>query len=296
MTDNRQPPRTGTTPGPDQSPAKVPGIADFSGKAIKLAVLGESLTHPLTIFPGVLGLLGGVAWGLFGPPALLVAGIAGVAAGLSSFIINFCFRDRVLADKYLKRLSEQMARRDAELLDSLEEDLLACVNVRGAEQHAHQGADQFRKVREKYEGLQRSLEEGLGTGGDLHGRVWGTAEQVYLGVLDNLRTAEALLRSVGTIDLEYIFEGMRRLSTLRRLTEADKREMEALEKRKAIRDEQLERVNDILALNEEAITRLEEVTAAIAAAKTGDSFAQVGHDIAIDHLRELAEKIRLGMG
>lgn len=264
----------------------------LGAKAIKRAVLAESLTHPLTIFPGVLGVLGGVAWFLFGHLAMLLGGIGGVTVGLSSFVINFFFRDQVLAQKYLERVSEDIARRERQQLESLEKNLLACASIPGVSSHARQAANQFRKVQAKYEDLRRTMEEGLGTGDDLRGRVEATAEQVYLGVIDNLRKVEGLLRSVGTIDIQYIMDRLRQLSQLRRLTDADRREMEALRKRKAIRDEQVERVKSVLALNEEAITYLEEVAASLAARKGGDLLAQVNPDTAVGHLKELAEKIR----
>lgn len=267
-------------------------VSDFSKSAIQRAVRNEALTHPMTLFPGVLAVLGGLAWGLFGIPLFLWGAFGGAFIGATSLIVNYCFRDRTLGAKYVQRLSEQLAARQEQVFSSLNEDLKACSSIPGGEGHVTQALEQFTRIRQKYDNLQRLLEQNLGSGLLLEGRIWGASEQVYLGVLDNLRQVVTILQSIATIDPHYINEQVRQLSRLRKPSDADQRELATLNKRAKLRKSQLEKVNDILSRNEEAMTQIEEATTALASMQAGDSFAEVDPEISIRELRDLAEKVQ----
>ena len=58
-------------------------------------------------------------------------------------------------------------------------------------------------------------------------------------------------------------------------------------------DEQLDKVNQLLTNNEEAMTALEEATAAIAAMHTGGKFSDADYESAIAQLQEIAGRAYL---
>ncbi len=276
----------------DAGGSTPPTLSDFSHKAVQKAIRNEALSHPGTLYSGVVAALSALSWVSFGAPAFLWIAFGGAVASIGSLIVNYCFRDRTLGESYIRRLNDRFALRKESVLNSLHSDLETCANIPGAEGHVAQGLEQFTKIKQSYDNLRGVLEQSFGAGGLDYGRMWGASEQAYLGVLDNLRQVVTILRSLATIDLDYIQQRLRQLDALSRLTDADKREQITLHKRRRVRDEQLQKVNDILTRNEEAITGIEETTATVAAMGTGDTFADVDPETSISQLRELAEKAR----
>jgi hypothetical protein len=271
-----------------------PQLREISQDAIRRAVRNEALTHPLTLYPTVGAVLGGLVWAVFGAPMFLWAAFGGSLLGVTSLIVNYCFRDRVLGGTYVRKLNERLSEHNQQLVSTLIKDLEGCSDVHGAEERVKQGLEQFAKIRPVYDNL-RTLLEQMPLGGELeYGRIWVASEQAYLGVLDNLRDAVTTLKSVSTIEPDHVRRSIERLSALPAPTEADRRETATLEKRLGIRDEQLRRVDEILARNEETITQMEETTAAIATRGSDDTFADVSPEKSAEHLRQLAEKIRSG--
>jgi hypothetical protein len=276
----------------DAGGSAPPTLSDFSQKAIQKAIRNEALSHPVTLYSGVAAVLTALSWVSFGVPAFFWAAFGSAVVSIGSLIVNYCFRDRLLGETYIRRLNDRFAQRKESVLNSLLSDLETCANIPGAEDHVAQGLEQFTKIKQSYDNLRGVLERSLGAGGLDYGRMWGASEQAYLGVLDNLRQVVTILRSLATIDPDYIQQRLRQLDALDKLTDADKRELITLHKRSSVREEQLQKVNDILTRNEEAITGIEEATAAVAAIGTDDTFADVDPETSISQLRELAEKAR----
>lgn len=270
---------------------RLPGIGDFAPKAVRRAIRNESLTHPATIYPGVAGILGGVAWALFGSPVLLGAAFGALLIGLTSMTVNYFFRDNAIAERYVEHLKKQMAEREERLLKDLKQNLAQCRDIPGAKHYATQGLEQFTKIRKKYDNLNNLVEQKLGSGELALGGVWAAMEQVYLGVLENLKSIVTALQSISTIDPRYIRNRLRWLAALDHPTEADRREVETLRERERLRTEQLEKVNEFLTRNEEALTRLEETTVTISAIRSDEEFTTVQTDDSVERLRQLARQI-----
>jgi len=150
----------------------------------------------------------------------------------------------------------------------MQKELVECKSIQGVEHFAAQGAEQFTRIREKFENLREILAQKLNTGELTYGRYFGTAEQVYLSVLDNLRDVVNLLNSVSSIDADYINSRLYELSKHKNPTEADKQEVETLNERKQLRESQSQKVDVLLTLNEKAMTQIDQTTAAIAEMKT----------------------------
>lgn len=268
-----------------------PSADDFTPKAVMRAVRNEALTHPVTLYPLVLGALGGLAGFLFTSPAFLMVGFASVLAGLAGLTVNYFFRDKALAARYTERLKEESARRQELLLREISDDLNGCRTIPGAENHAEQGLDQFAMIQKKYEALRTLVEEKIG-GGELElGGIWSASEQVYLGVLDNLRDVVQSLRSVGAIDVAYIESRLKQLGKLKKPEPADIREAETLKKRWKLRESLLAKANDLLTSNEEALTQMEETAVAVSGIRSDDVFTDIDPQTSMDRLRDLAKSI-----
>jgi hypothetical protein len=265
-----------------------PRLQDFSQGAIQRQIVRQGLSHWLTLYPPALGLPLGFAAYLFNVPALYLGLLGGLAVGLGSAVVNIFFRGEALSASYLQQLAEKASQQKSQMLERLRCDLQQMRTILGAEEYAEQGLEQFERMRDKFDTLRALLAEKFSQGELSYGRFLGVAEQVYLGSLDNLQRIVSLLESVGGIDLAYIDK---RLASLEVMTsEADRKERETLLRRSRLRCAQLERVNELLTANEEAMTTLEETVAAVTAMSTDATFAAGDFETAIEQLQQVAAR------
>lgn len=124
-----------------------------------------------------------------------------------------------------------------------------------------------------------------------YSRYVSTSEQVYRSALDNLREVAVAIDSLGSIDTGYI---KRRLAELDRAggeTESAQRERDSLAQRTQLRDDQMARIERLLAQNEVALTTLDRTTSALADVPIGQRPEEA--DAAMAALADLADRARL---
>ncbi|MBI5248762.1 MAG: hypothetical protein HY912_04645 [Desulfomonile tiedjei] len=270
---------------------ELPQVENTSDKAFRKIVRNEAVTHPATLYPAVLGVLGGLAGILFASPASLMFSVGMFMLGTGSLIVNCFFRDKAIAEAYSRRIKEQLAKEQLNRLISIGQKLAECAQVEACAAYAAQGMDQFKQVRSKYDRLQELLEESMGNV-ELTAGASFAAEQVYLSILDNLTDVVTALSAVSTLDLEYLERRMSFLKDLKKPSGADLREKETLEKRKDLYTEQLQIADNLLSTNEEAITQLQQVIMAISASPPLERFAEITPETSGQKLLELAQRIR----
>ncbi len=247
------------------------------------AVLRNTLGHPLSVYPVVFGALGAMAAVLFGAPGLLVWGASGVfGLGFVSWIFNFFVRRDRFASRYLERAHAALAAKTEQSLQRLSQEL--------EELEIQQGVDQLERFRTKLDTLEGILKRKLNRYELTYGRYLGMAEQVFLAAVDNLNEAVELKQSVSAIDPGYIERRQIELSRLERLRPEDESETRSLKERLILREEQLVHVSELLSQNEEALTKLDTTTAAIAMMKTGAGHAPVNLETAMGELALLAKR------
>lgn len=250
---------------------------------MRRAVLQNTAGHPLSVYPTVLAVLGGLALLLFGPSAVLVAGVSGLASvGLASWLINYFFRRESFASRYLRKAHEALERETRRKLRNLEEEL--------RELDLQQGVVQLARFREKLDTLTTLLKRKLDESELTYGRYLGMAEQVYLAAVDNLHEAALAARTARAIDLRYVEQ---RLAVLEKEDSASPDvagELEALRGRREIHAEQSARVAELLSRNEAAMTQLDRTSAAIAAVRTQAGHASMDFETAMSELAILAKR------
>ena len=282
---NEQQAENGTT--------SLPDLDDFSAKSVRQAVRHESLFHPMVLYPAAIGMLSGFAAMLYDLPMLFLGmgGLLAVGAGTS--VINYFFREDSISGKYLEKLAQKYRIERERMLETLTADLQRSASVTGAEQYGQQGQQQFVRIDRKYHRLRELLQKKFKVGELTYGSFLGAAEQVHLSVIDNLLKIVSLIDSIESIDPEYIASRKNDLQTLKKITEADEREFEALQKRLELREKQLDHVNTLLTENEESMTVMDETIAAIAEVQTGKGLAEVDLQSAMTHLKEIAGRTQL---
>ena len=266
---------------------------DFSREATQKAVLNETMQHPVTLGLSALGILGGTATALFNLGTVgIAAGACGLTLGVASFLVNYYGRRDVFVSRRMARMHEILEKAREEKVTAIKKELKGLVGLKGAEEYAKQGANQFDMAQKKYLNIENILQRKFESHELTYGRYLGTAEQVYLSVLDNLLDAIDALKSIETIDVKYIQERFQVLDQLKDKTDADEKEMKTLHDRRSLRETQLQKVNELLTDNEEAMTVLDRAAASISEVQTGQQMARGGVDGAIDELTELANRAR----
>lgn len=261
---------------------------DFSRRAVDRAVLRSGIFHGLTLYPVAAGIPCILAGLLFHSFITGAAGLAACLFSLGNLVITVFFRNETIARRYIENLTKKLSQEKDALLSSLERNLDQCSAVDESGHLARQGKEQFRSIRIKFENVQELLEQKLSRGEMTFGRFMGAAEQVYLGALDNLVQVASILKSASSIDLAYIRENLGKLAAKNNLSSSEKKECQAMEKRLTLWDSQIRKVEDLLAGNEEAMTRLEEATEAIAGLSTGTAFSVTDLETAMGQLQSLA--------
>lgn len=232
----------------------------------------------------VAGTLVALEWGFFswfGPSAVMSA--AGLALGLLMLLAwpVLLSRSRSFAS-ILLGAQTSTSDRDGDKLLRLERDL----GRLGSEQ----GMSQLRLLRQKLDKLTDVLRRRLDDGELTYGRYLGTAEQVYLSAVDNLHEVTVALTSQSGIDGTYIEERIRALGGRNSESKGTSRELETLYERRALLKQQHDKVAELLTQNEEAMTVLDNTTAALAGTRTRKGHASMSAEEAMRELEMLASR------
>ncbi|MGB0748333.1 MAG: hypothetical protein ACPGO3_06275 [Magnetospiraceae bacterium] len=254
--------------------------SNLSDASVKKAVLNRTLTHPVSLYSTVLGILGVTGAVLFGSGPALVGGGVALGVGLGTWIVNYFFRHDRLANDFVRAFYEEQKAEVAERPKRLRQQL--------QNQGFTDGDAQMAKLQEKFEHLQRVLAAKFEPTELAFARYLGIAEQVYLSALDNIQHEATRFESIRTIDPEYLGE---KLSMLE-LKGAPEAEKVPLLERLSLRDTVLDSVQQGLLTNERALTTLDTTSVKVAAVKTKGKQATLDLDTAMAELKSLAERAK----
>lgn len=254
------------------------GQSVYSRQAIKKSVRRASVNHPVTLYPIAAGVLGIVGGSLFGMPLVLGAGVGGLVLGAGFFVTNYFLCFDTLARKRMKALHEATLEKMRARPGKLQAEM--------AESDFARGVKQLKMARQKFDEFLDVLGRKFEMTELTYGRYSGVSETVYLSILDNLDLALAQLRSIRSIDAVYLEEQIAEL----RAKGAGSEEIDTLETRKRLRSTALEEVDRLLALNERAMTTLDETALKVAGIQTTKVGSIKDADLAMKELELLAAR------
>ncbi len=261
------------------TPAKV----DFSKKAISKAIMKNSIQHPLVLYPGAIGILGGAAALLLGPTAIpIAAAAAGGVVSIGALLTNFTVRKEQITNDYVQSLHQQLSESREKSLSDLKQKL--------QQAKSEQGLDQLNRLQEKFQLLEQILSEKLNPGEISFNRYLGIAEQVFLSVIDNLSEVTTRISSIQAIDIDLINSKMLQMDRQTDLDEHQRLEMESYSKRQGIYNEQQKSIKRLLAQNESAMTVIDETTAALSGITTRKGMSTLDLETAMQELSNLASR------
>ena len=262
--------------------------SNFSKEAASKTIVSKTVQHPITLLSAAIGILSGLSAALFGGWPLTMISIAGLLTSILSWFVNFKLRREVFANEYFKELKRQLEKKNEQLMQSIERALSSDRIIKTSGAFGKQGSNQYKKIQDKFQTLNRILEQKLNPGELTHERFLGVAEQVYFSVLDNLQNVSTILESTSSIDVDYITERLVELGGKGDLETADVEEMKTLNERMALRDNQFKKVNELLTLNEQAMTKLDQTSSSLASVQTTAGRSSTNFEDALTELEEIA--------
>lgn len=267
---------------------------DISPSATKKAVIEKSALSPFTLYPAGVGLLGGLAIGLFGlNPITLAAVGGGIGLGATTFGINYFLRYNSIEKLHLEQLFSDLKNRRIKTLEQLRKNLkeLQDDDASYVREYAQQGKKQFAMVEERFETLKQMLGNKLKVGELTYLRYLGASESVFVAVLDNLERAVSLLKGTQAIDNSYIESRLDSLKSLENPTKDDEVEFQALNERQNLANEQKQKISSLLTQNEVAITKMDQLNASLANLTIIKGRSAGKLEQAIDDMERLASRV-----
>jgi hypothetical protein len=266
-----------------------PRPEEYLNAAIQKAVVQTGLKHPVTLYPLALGISAGVVGVLFNLPVLLGAAVGLGVVGPAWAVLQIFFRHEAVGSQYLARLHKKQKQYEAFLIGQIETGLKQCARTAELKEKADTGIMQLRSIQLKFANVKDLLGMKLRTTEITYGRFLGAAEQVSLSVLDNLNTVASLLKSATSIEPRYIQDRLKEIDSQENQTKEDEDQRKSLQERLTLWNSQLQKVDQLMAKNEEAMTEMERISAAVAQWQSGRKFAGSDLESAIKQLHALAQ-------
>lgn len=245
------------------------------------AIREETFSAPQFVYPLAIG--GGlafVAWALgmdtMGWTVLSLGLGAMLGAGGWAALRQFLWRDRLVYERMMA-YQQDMLRQIEDKRARLREDLASLDDGRGLRQ--------LDNLTAKFKLVTKRLRERFDPAEMTFVRYVSTAEQVYLGALDNLRTVVESSEALGTMKRDELVALRDERHRTGHTADAD-----IIHERIKTYDRYQSRIQVALSDNEAALTRLSQVLEALMSLDTGQGMAKAPLDRAMQELAVLAQR------
>lgn len=255
----------------------------FSTSEIKKAVTKKNFSHPLTLFPASAGLATTIGAVILGGPVMWAMTVGLLGLGALSWCANQFLRFEKLAASHMTAMREEMRKRREAKIQLLQNQLgtLGCSS----------GSSQLSKLHEKYQNFKEVLDQKFEKNEFTYGRYLGMAEQVYLAGLDNLEKIALSLKSVSTIDEGYIKQELDQLEG--KEGTASIAQKDALVERLKLIQNSNDKVENLLAQNEMALTQLVTTASKLTDIDTAPGQSSMAMDQAMEELGRLTSHMSI---
>ena len=265
---------------------QVPSSYDFTPQAINKALRKHASGH-WTVRYSIPVFLGGVVFGaLFGftyTVFLILLGIIGL--GIASWIIQFYFKAKTFKNKYTTFLHNLLQKQTDKKRTNLKKNLL--------DMKCDQGAKQMDQFQHKFDTLVEILNTKFDESQLTYSRYYGIAQEVFLSGIDNLTSILMALKTLKSIDINYINERLLALDKEKDKSLPIQKEYDALQRSLGSHKEQEELVKELLAENESAMTQIDEATIAISKIeRTLDKEGEIDMENSMKSLQEMTHRTK----
>lgn len=249
----------------------------FQPQQIKRAVAKKAAVSPFVLYPAVLGGLGAVTGALFGFGAIALGVIGvGAATAITAFATEFGWRQDEHAKRILQNATRQMEQRRQQVILSIKQELAGLSLPLAAEQ-----VDTFNL---KFATFVAVLGDRFDVTELTYARYLTVAEQVYLSGLDNIRNAMIAQKALSAINPDKLQSRIAALSE-------HAPERQALVSRLDGYYATQAQINELLVLNEKALTQLDDVTQRLARTSVERGMADSDTESAIAELNRQGQRL-----
>lgn len=242
--------------------------------------LKAALQSPVTLYPGLVGFMGGVSAALFGAnPATLALLAGGVAIATGGWAWEYFGRGTQHARRYLLAHQQRLEEEREQSIRHLRQEFESL--------HYPDGIAQIDLFDRKYSAFINVLNRKLPQEELTYHRYRTMTEQLFLNGLDNLENVVVSLHALSGIDVETLDQRISDESVSKPLNE---NELAQLRSQRDVYDKQQKHMDALLLKNEEALTRFDQVSAGLANTDFSNRRASMAMDDAIIEVMHLISR------
>jgi hypothetical protein len=244
---------------------------------IKKKLLKQSLGSAVVAYPAALTTLGVVAGGLFGFTNVITGLIAlGVSVSVGGFTTLFALKRNENIKKIMSQITQEMEQRRELIVKDLK-DNIAQFKLRKAE-------IQLESFQSHFATFVDVLDDRFNPSELTFLRYMNVAEQVYLSGMDNLRDAVISHKAISATNINEL---ELRLDN----NQLHAEERDALQKRVEGYNNTFKQIDELMLMNEKALSTLDQVTHKLAKTHTNANMAESDTESAIDELQRLGNML-----
>ncbi|SDH55652.1 hypothetical protein SAMN04488136_11972 [Vibrio xiamenensis] len=252
----------------------------LSERDLKQRLRKETINHPLTLSTFVVGALAGLAAFLFaqydGVAFLLVAAIFSLlVCGGFTLYRNVIGRHKSML-ALIEKVRQETCSRRVQIETSVHDGL--------SEFKEHQALHQLGQLKDKFSAFTTVLNLQFDSDEMAHKRYLTTAEQLYFSAVDNLRRFMVLRHSINAIDVKHIRQQLKNGESL------DQSTRDALTKRLDIYQDAQYDMLHLLSINEQAMTKLDDVSSNLGSIQTREGLGTIGLEHAMQEIHTLISR------
>lgn len=156
---------------------------------------------------------------------------------------------------------------------------------------ARRSSEQLFRIIDKFDKFKEILDSKLEKTEMTYDRFLTATEEVYFNILDNLEKVKNVYQAVEDIDLGYIEQRIETIKNASSMTKEMQDELSSLRYRKSMSKKQLQGIEKLLSVNEQAITDIDNMRIKIGNLNTSSNRAQFDIDTSIADLKKMAERV-----
>lgn len=208
-----------------------------------------ALQHPLNSYPTMLGAIGGAFYFLIEP--IMVVGIAGATLatiGIGSLIVNGFIRRDAFALEAMQKINAK-----------LERDRIKNMGILSSKLDSELTRQQLERIQDKFSTFRDVLNERFQKGTITYNRFLSTAQEIFKLSVKRIEEIHLKEKQIAGIDCKGAEKRLRQLNKEDESDPTVVSEKASLQSRIDIKGKNEQRIKEILASNEQAITKFDIV-------------------------------------
>lgn len=239
----------------------------------------EIMNNGLFLSTSVITVLGGIAAGLFASSELFLFLVGGASLSAITGTGYFISKTTIGRHKAMLKIIEKVRLETQQKREAIETQVLGGLTKFDDKS----GLKQLDQLQTKFGAFSNVLNLQFDKDEVTHKRYLTSAEQLYFGAVDNLRALIMLWHSVEAINPVHIKSQLNN-------TSLDDSAKLALDERLSIYDSAKAEMLEVLSLNEQVMTKLDELTSKLGSIKTREGLSDVRLDTAMSEILHLINR------